>query len=497
MRTCVSSAREESSPRLLFGILMLKKTAWLLFGQGVSDGLALLFYVTIARTFGDSGIGDYSFAFSLAMLFGIGIQFGLRPLITRNIARDPTLVDQYCGAFLAVQVALIIVLGAALHILYLVQGYSSQMYFLLLFAFMSIALKAVGLSFTAFLEAMEAMKKSAMLEVLARITIVLVGFALIFAGAELQTIMIAHVIGGAVYLSMAVHWMRQHFKLSTLKLDLSFMKKMAYEALPFVGTASLWQLYSSIDIIMLHAFVGDQVTGRYAVAFRILRAPLIVPFLIGIAMYPTLSRHSALDATERNDLFLSTLKWSGVLGVAGATILFSVGDKVVTMLFGEAFVSSGELMRLMGLLLFIGFIKVPYDRLLLASNRENMKLRFQGIAVGLNIALNIFLIPAWEAYGALWASIISELYLVGALHLSCARLVSAPYAAMGEKLLLAGTTAAAVGILTRGLVPWPLTAGLTLAALAGAGIALRVVTLADYRQFALVVRGLRKTPLSI
>jgi len=259
--------------------------------------------------------------------------------------------------------------------------------------------------------------------------------------------------------------------------------------LPFVGTAALWQLYVSIDIIMLHYFIGDQVTGEYAVAVRILRVPLVVPSLIGIAMYPTLSRLSAPDTTERNELFLSTLKWSGIMGVAGATILFSVGDEIVTMLFGQAFVSSGELVRLMAPLLFIGFIKVPYGRLLLATNHESMRFRFQGIAVGLNIALNIYLIPVWEAYGALWASIISELYLVAALHLYCAKLVSARYTAMGGRLFLAAATVAVVGILMRGLVLWPFVAGLTLVALVGTGIALRIVTLADYRQFAVVLNG--------
>ena len=63
---------------------MLKKTTWLLSGRIIADGLSFVFYLALARTFGKVGIGNYSFAFAVAALFGLVVQFGLRNLVTRE-----------------------------------------------------------------------------------------------------------------------------------------------------------------------------------------------------------------------------------------------------------------------------------------------------------------------------------------------------------------------------------------------------------------------------
>lgn len=51
---------------------VLEGTSWLVGGRVASDVLALVFYIALARTFGQSGIGDYSFAFAIAAFFGLG-----------------------------------------------------------------------------------------------------------------------------------------------------------------------------------------------------------------------------------------------------------------------------------------------------------------------------------------------------------------------------------------------------------------------------------------
>ncbi|MFX0195030.1 MAG: flippase [Candidatus Hodarchaeota archaeon] len=462
---------------------MIRKTTWLLFGRVTSDGLAFLFYISLARTFGQSGIGDYAFAFALASLFVLGVEFGLRPLITRDIARNPALANDYCGNLLFAQALLAIIVGLVLHLVSVTLGYSGQMCFLVAMAFIGVALKTIGVSFVAFLEAIEAMDKSAIIEIIARLTIVAFGLALILAGVELRIVMIAHVIGGAAYLGLALYWVKQHFGLSRSKISLGFIKKTLHLALPFAGASALYILYSRIDLMMIHHFIGEEETGLYAVAFRSVEAPLVVPLLVGVALYPVLSRAYDQGETERNQLFLSTLKWLGILGMAGAVTLISIGDRLVVMLFGQEFVKSGILTRWMAILLFIGFVKVPYWRLLLAMNHEHTQLRIQGLSVGLNLIFNILLIPKWGAFGAVWASIISEAFLAAGLHLSCARLVAARYIAMASRLLLIGGVSAALGIFLREFLSWPIVAGVAVATFMIAAVTFRLISAEDRRRF--------------
>jgi O-antigen/teichoic acid export membrane protein len=461
---------------------MLKKTTWLFLGQVTSRGLAFLFYICVARTFGKSGIGDYAFAFALAALFGIGVELGFRHLITRDIAKDHSLAIDYFGNIMVLQISLALIIGLLLYLSSMKLGYSSQVKFLLTFAFIGITLKALGLSFVASLEAVEAMDKSAILEVLARIVIVAVGFALLLIGAQLKIIMIAHAAGGAAYLAMAIYWARRYFGPLTLNVDPQLIKTTFYAVLPFAGASALYVLYARMDMIMIHHFIGETETGIYAVAVRLVTTPLFVASLVGLAMYPTLSRTSEQDTAKHNALFLSTLKWLGILGTTGAVIATVLGDRLVVIFFGNGFVASGMLVRWMGILFFLGCVTVPYWRLLFATNREITQLRIQGISVGLNLILNILLIPAWGAFGAVWASIISEVFLAVMLHLSCAKLVPAPYVAMAGRLFLAGGFSIATGMLLRDFLPWPILLMVTIASLVGASLAFRLITPEDQRR---------------
>jgi O-antigen/teichoic acid export membrane protein len=457
----------------------------------MSDGLSLVFYLALARKFGESGLGDYSLAFALATLAGLGIEFGLRALVTRRIARNPELASHYWGTLVVLQVGLTVVIGLMLHLWSVVAGYSHELYFLVATAFLGMALRAFGLSFVAFLEAVEAMDKSAILEFAARFASVACGLALIGVGARLQIVMLAHVIGGAAYLGLAVHWVRQRFGPLTFLVDLGLVKRTLLAALPFVGASLLYEVYARADIILLHQLVGETATGQYAAAIRLIVTPLAAVFLVGVAIYPKLSQSGDTDTAEGANLFLSTLKWLSILGMSGAVILVSVGDKVLIMLFGQGFADAGDLVRWMAILFFSGSVKVPYERLLFARDRERTQLRLQALSVVLNLVLTLLLIPAWGVYGAVWASMVSEISLILGLHLSCTKFVRARYIPMASKLLLAAGSAALVGMLVRDLVVWPLAAVLAWLTFLGVATLLRILTMDDRRRFTAALNGLR------
>jgi O-antigen/teichoic acid export membrane protein len=469
---------------------MLKNTSWLLFGGIAGDGLSFLFFIGLARAFGESAMGDYSFAFAVATLFSFGVNLSLRPLVTRNVARNHELASDYWGTLLILQAALAVAVGLLLHGLSMAAGYSSQLYLLLMLAFIGTALRAIGLSFVALLEAVEAMNKSAILDIVSKLIAVIFGFILIVAGASLQAVMVAFVSGSAAYAGIALYWVRHQFRPLRFKIDVDLMKATLWSVLPFLGAAALYEVYARADIVMLYHFIGDAETGRYAVAVRFITTPLASVYLVGVAMYPKLSRAAEENATEYDALFLSTLKWLAILGMAGAIILISSGDIVVKALFGEGFAGSGELVRWTAVIFFVGFIRVPYERLLLAKNREYTQLRLYGLSVGLNVVLNFSLIPMYGVYGAIWASILSEVLLAVGLHLSCAKFVFARHAVMASRLFLAGASGALTGILLRGSAPWPIIAASTFTIFIGISMTLRIITSKDHKRLTGALAGL-------
>lgn len=458
---------------------MLERTSWLVGGRLASDVMALVFYIALARVFGQDGIGDYSFAFAIAAFLGLGVELGLPSLLTREIARRPQRVHAYVGSVMALQAGLALFLAGGAFLLCRVSGFSGPLTALVLLAFADAAFRGTGRSFAAYLEGVEAMDRTALLEVFSRMAVVGIGMALLLGGASLPVIMLAHALGGGLYLGLAYHWVAERFGRPRPSFDPHLLKRTIIAALPFVASVALYELYAKIDIVMLHRWIGNAEAGLYAVAVRLATAPIALSFLAGVAMYPALSRDTADEHENRRALFLGTLRWLGLLGVAGGVVLATIGDRLTVVLFADAFERSGDLARWMAIVLVVQFAGMPYWRLLHAFDREVIVVRLQAVSLALNIGINVALIPLWGAYGALCASVISEVFVVGAFHRRAAEIIAAPYLAKALRLALAGATGLAVGLLARGVVAWPIAGVLAAISFAALAAVLGLVRLRD------------------
>lgn len=458
---------------------MIKKTSWLVAGRVIGDGLSFGFYLLIARTFGERGVGDYSFAFAVAALLILGVEFGLRPLVTRSVARSPQLARESALSILAAQLVLTLIMGGVLGALILVAGYRSEVSWLLLLAFGGLAFRALAITLVAFLEAVEAMDKSALAEVSSRTVIAVVGIALILAGASLQAVMVAHVVGGAAYLGVTAVWVVRRFGLPVARVDPALAIRIFRSALPFVGAATLYEMYARVDILMLHEMLGAAETGQYAVAVRVVTTPVILANLVGQAMYPNLSR-AAATADEGRLLFLGTLKWLGITAMAGAVVLITVGDPTLVLLFGAEYGRAGGLVPWLTIVLFVQFVAVAYWRLLFAMDRETTVLKLQAVSVGLNLILNVALIPVLGALGAAVASITTEAGMAIGFHVLCSRIFPARYMANAARLAVTGAAGVGVGLATMDMVAWPIAGVLALLAWFGAALITRLLGPAEW-----------------
>lgn len=458
---------------------MVKKTSWLIAGRVIGDGLSFGLYLLIARTYGEQGVGEYSFAFAVAALLVLGVEFGLRPFITRSVARSPQLARESAFSILAAQLVLAVVLGGLLGAWIFIADYRPAVSWLLILAFAGLTLRALAITLVAFLEAVEAMDKSALAEVVSRTVIATVGIALILAGASLQAVMAAHVVGGAAYVAVTAVWVVRRFGPPDMRVDPELALSLFRSALPFVGTAALYEMYARVDILMLHELVGAAETGQYAVAVRLVTTPVVLANLVGMAMYPNLSRASATSEEGRR-LFLGTLKWLGLTAMAGTVALLTVGDQALVLLFGSEYAQAGGLVPWLTVVFFVQFVAVAYWRLLFAMDREVTVLKLQAGSVALNLILNVILIPVLGALGAALASVASETVIAIAFHVLCAGIFRARYLANAARLAVSGAAGVGTGIVAVEVVAWPIAGVLALLAWFGVALLTRLLGPAEW-----------------
>jgi O-antigen/teichoic acid export membrane protein len=80
--------------------------------------------------------------------------------------------------------------------------------------------------------------------------------------------------------------------------------------------------------------------------------------------------------------------------------------------------------------------------------------------VGLNVALNLVLIPLYGPMGAVVTSLISEGLLAVAHLVLCLRIVPSPFGGRGVGLVAIAVAAALAGLGARSILPWPVAAAL-------------------------------------
>lgn len=195
---------------------------------------------------------------------------------------------------------------------------------------------------------------------------------------------------------------------------LSILKEIA----PFALFTFLVLAYNRIDSIMLEKMLvnGRQESGIYAAAYRLLDASNLLPILFASLFLPVLSK----NLYNKNEIarivklsFETLISWSIVLCTASWFYRF----ELMKMLYGAQ--NSEYLASIFGLLMFCSPLIVLYyifSTVLTAQNQLKTLNLVAAVGLFLNIFLNLFLIPNYQALGAAIATLIS-LTLVGFTYL--------------------------------------------------------------------------------
>src|SRR6056297_2238351 len=91
-----------------------KNSFYLFIAYVYQKGIALFYFIFLARYLGADNFGKYTFAISFMTLFSVLIQFGIFKVVAREIARDKKKIKKYLGSAMFFNVVVgILVLGIA------------------------------------------------------------------------------------------------------------------------------------------------------------------------------------------------------------------------------------------------------------------------------------------------------------------------------------------------------------------------------------------------
>jgi O-antigen/teichoic acid export membrane protein len=199
----------------------------------------------------------------------------------------------------------------------------------------------------------------------------------------------------------------------TVPLDLQFDRQFTGQALRF-GSKSYLQnlighLHYRLDVYLLALILGDTAQGAAQVAFYIVATSIAefafyIPDSVGTVLFPKLSaegdeRIHALTAEVTRHTFLAT-------GLAGLALAVA-GSWLIPLVYGSDYQAAiAPLLLLLPGILAMAVYKV-ISRNFTSRNRQQVSVLAAGLALAVNLGLNLYFIPRWGVSGAALSSSLS------------------------------------------------------------------------------------------
>lgn len=370
-------------PSPISGARIARNAGAMMAAQLLTWAMAFVVAIFQPRILGPLAIGQLSIAFSIWMIVGVLITFGMDTYLTKAVAREPQRTGVLVGTSLVVRIGLWLLgcLAVFGYDLFAVNADPTQTALIWIIGLMTLFSVLSG-GLIATLNGLEQVHYVSLVTVLSKMVLTVVSLALLFAGFNVIWIGWANVLAALVaFLGDAFFLFRQHRP--RWSIDLAAAGLMLNVSKQYLVTALTLMVYQQIDRLFIALFASTEAVGWYGTAVNLFGTLMFFPMAIGTVIFPTLTRRFAAGqehlAMAARPIFNIMLALSIPIGLG----LVAIAEPVALLLYGEAFRPTGVVLAVLGIVLICTYLNTVLSQLLIAADRT--------------AALNIIMIAATVA----------------------------------------------------------------------------------------------------
>lgn len=276
------------------------------------------------------------------------------------------------------------------------------------------------------------------------------------------------------------------------RVDPALWGAMFRKGLPFAYAGLVITLVFQVDALLLERMRGTIEVGYYRAPTLVLEGLTLVPRIFGYALIPTMAASFVSSPGTVTALYRRGCKYLLLAGLPVGVFGALASDRFIPMLFGEGFLASVPLARVLLPAAVFMFLSNFAETALACVDRWRTIVIASTLALAVNVALNLFLIPSHGALGSAWATLATEalyfLMTTGAMAFQAGHRIGWAPLAVKPVLIAAVFGGVLVAAAPLGLVAASLAASL---AFLVATLALRVFDQAEWSALRAVLGGAR------
>lgn len=392
---------------------VLKNLAALLMGQVTTSVLSLLVTVYVPRRIGPEAIGELTVAGIITSLVSTFLTLGIGTILLRDISRDQEKAADLIGTVMVIRMlmalpAALLVIGIGLLI-----GYSPETQVLIAMSAVGMVITLLTSPFQTGFQAFERMKFNSLSAVLSEVLIVVSNIAIVLAGGGVVLLSLANLLVTVIMLFLSIKWWRSLGGVN-LRINAKLMRYIIVKGLPFWATGLFFTFYVYIDSFMLSVMTNDTVVGWYNVPTQLFGFMLVIPTLLGTALFPALARLYKHAPREMVKLARRNFNLITCLSLPMAVGGMLLAKQIILTLYGLAFGESIPVLIVLSAMVVPTSLNVLVYDFLVVTERQGAWTKVMAGACILNPLMNLGLITFYQrihqngAFGAAWALFLTE-----------------------------------------------------------------------------------------
>lgn len=388
-------------------VQLVGKNLSMLLGSHVLNRLLYVVLVgMIGRWLGAEILGGYAIAVAVGSGFLFAADFGLSPLVTREVAARPAEADQVYARVAGAKLAATGMAALLLPLLLLILPYPAWVRELC--AWMAVA--ALIESFSQLNNAVCRARQRMELEALAATTqaVVVVGGSTLVLVTGLPPVALGWVaVAGSLAELLVSQWLvRRLIRPAVHAPRWSTVRAAGPYAIASLNAVAFFQA----EILILSLLVNQEQVGEFAAAFRLLQGAGYLAILAGNSVLPALTiAHTAYSRERFRGAGTALLRTGLLASGATAALTWSLAGPVMVGVYGTSFAGLAQLLRLGAAYLFLKYLSEALSTLLVAAGRQAASARSRLFGAAISWVLIAFLAPRLGVSGAILAMVLSEL----------------------------------------------------------------------------------------
>jgi O-antigen/teichoic acid export membrane protein len=379
-----------------------------LFGVGVNLGTIAL----ISRYLPLEQFGDYGFILAISMTFMVLTDMGGNRIAIREMARNLDRAREIFSIALILRCGLSVVSFFAIVATVHLTSASPAVIHSTYLAGLASVVFILGDVYLGVFMAYERMEYNALLQLVTETVYLLAVLAVVEFDLGLDGIF------SALLVSYVVRFLAGHVMLRTaffrprLYWDLPMLVWILREGVPIGINRLLRKASFRVDTFVLQLMRTRQEVGIFHGVYRVILVILFVPRMITDALFPSFARYAEESSEQMAFAFEKSFKFLLILVLPLILVVFLAADPIVRLLLGKKFAEGGPLLQLFSLVWGLTFFSVLCNKVLNAAGRQGLATLASAACLGVNVVLDIALIPYFGYMGAAAATAAAEFALL-------------------------------------------------------------------------------------